>query len=222
MVSIGAIIKGIFLISLFAVLINYIFSPNFMVFVNDLVYIVACLWTWKDILFQCLVYGDVITPLQFLLRIILVFMLTLLDASFTIILDIIAFPFTMLKQGLEAAGLNTVLAFDLIEGLYASLDLATLSFRVGVNFHLEGILDLQVLFQVSIFGTDPFTSGFMEFDSLNIFGIQVEAIGTAVGQTLTIGGSIEGIGDVITGLFSQIFGEYGAQALYEELIDYLR
>lgn len=221
MVGIGQILKGIFLVSLLLVIVNYIFSPELMVLVNDLMYILACLWTWKDILFQSLVYGDFITPLQLLLRIILVFLLTLLDASFTIIFDVIAFPFQLLKDGLAAAGLDSVIELDL-EGIYASVDLATLSFRVGLNFHLEGILDLQVLFQVSIFGTDSLTVGYMEFSRLQVFGIQVEAIGTAVGQTLVVGGYVD-LEDFLSSLFTRIFGEFATpQALYEYLLDYLR
>lgn len=222
MVAISQIIKGIFLVSLLLVLFDYIFSPNFMVLINDLVYILACLWTWKDILFQRLVYGDFITPLQLLLRIVLVFMLTLLDASFTIIFDIIAFPFLLLKDGLAAAGLDTLLEFDMVEGLYASLDLVTLSFRTGVNFHLEGILDLSVLFQVSIFGSNPLIVGHMDFAQLSVFGIQIEAVGTAVGQSLVIGGYVD-CEDFLSSLFSRIFGEFATpQVLYEYLLDYLR
>jgi len=231
MVSLGTILKGILIFSLLLVVLDTLLEVlqmasllpdfSFLRLITDILYIIACFWTWLNILMQRLVYWDLITPLELLIKIIMVFLISMFDASFSLIFDLIAFPFHLIQ---DAIGDVNIPIFD-DPNLFAALDLTTFTVVVGANLGTGfiGIADMQFLFQFSIFGTNALTKGNMDFAELGFLGLQVKIAGQILAQELPIPQLIFSMEDTVSSALQNLIAEYSTpQRLYEHLMDYLR
>jgi hypothetical protein len=227
---INKIIAGLFsFILLFVAADTFLqgtFAPDFSLIeiLIDVMYIVGCLWTWKDILIQRLVYLDIITPLMFLLRMLFALVILLGDSAFDLFFDLISFFFGVISQALTSFGIPTLWEFPVgVVGQHASLDITTITIRFGLSLDVLGN-GAFVEAQFSLFGCSelrPDKTRFV-FDSLGVFGLQAKLNLLLLGSSDFIGMKTS-LEDSISSAFQYFFSQNGSlEDVYNEMIDYLK
>lgn len=240
------ILKVIFVIALAIVVLDVFMEktlPDYSIleFVYNIIYLLGCLWTWLGIALIEITYGDFITPLQLLLRIFLIFMVVVLDTGADLFFDLITFPFQLIQ---DVVGDSLIFEIVDLPIVYASFDVATFTFRAGVGINLSitelnlEILDMELLFQVSVLGTDQTSilvagqtiheysraNDYWVFSSLGLVGFQVsfDITVAAMYSLLPIDEFSASLENEVKRALNDIFKQYSTpKDLYDYLIDYL-
>jgi hypothetical protein len=193
---------------------------SIILIINDVLFTAGSGILWIFYTLERLTVGDLLTPLNVLIRLLLSLAFVFIGGAVDFFFDLIVLPFNLLATFANGLGIPTKLVIEELSQ-YVEFDLATFTLRIGLGVELVGN-GANAMFQISFLGADALTVGRFAFPSSGFVGVYANVYLKVLGQSIGIAVPIE-LEAFVKGLVNTVFEEVGsAEGIYQELLEELK